>query len=136
VAGERVFQAVQTNPGIGPVLAANRDAEIGAATRFPGPAQLSSWAGLTPRHRASDTTVHRGPITKQGSALLRWACVEAVQRSTADTPMRRLRDRIINRRGTEARSTAKTAAARKLLSLVYYALRDGEVRCLAHEATA
>ena len=41
------------------------------------------WAGLTPRHRESDTTVHRGPITKQGSTLVRWAAVEAVQRIPA-----------------------------------------------------
>ena len=39
--------------------------------------------GLTPRHRESDTTVHRGPITKQGSALVRWAAIEAVQRIPA-----------------------------------------------------
>jgi hypothetical protein len=30
--------------------------------------------------------------------------------------------------------TARVAAARKLLSLVYYGLRDGQVRCLAKEA--
>jgi hypothetical protein len=29
---------------------------------------------------------------------------------------------------------ARVAAARKLLSLVYYGLRDGEIRCLAQEA--
>jgi hypothetical protein len=45
--------------------------------------------------------------------------------------MRRIKDRIIERRGKKASSVAKTAAARKLLTLVYYALRDGEVRCLA-----
>jgi hypothetical protein len=28
--------------------------------------------------------VHRGSITKQGSALLRWAAVEAVQKLPAD----------------------------------------------------
>ncbi|WP_162596965.1 transposase [Streptomyces sp. NEAU-S7GS2] len=123
------YRAVQTIPGIGPVLAATMLAEIGDVTRFPGPAQLSSWAGLTPCHRASDTKVHRGPITKQGATLLRWACVEAVQRSTADTPMRRLHDCIINRRGTEARSTAKTAAARKLLTLVY-------TRCATEKSAA
>ena len=32
----------------------------------PGPQQLASWAGLTPKHHESDTTVHRGRITKQG----------------------------------------------------------------------
>ena len=42
-------------------------AEIGDVHRFTDPAQLCSWAGLTPRHRESDTVVHRGHITKQGS---------------------------------------------------------------------
>jgi transposase len=41
-------------------------AEIGDITRFDRPQQLASWAGLTPKHRESDTTVHRGPITKMG----------------------------------------------------------------------
>jgi transposase len=35
-------------------------AEIGDVTRFGRPEQLCSWAGLTPRHHESDTTVHRG----------------------------------------------------------------------------
>ncbi|MEU5726634.1 transposase [Micromonospora sp. NPDC047738] len=46
-------------------------AEIGEVDRFGGPAQLASWAGLTPRHRESDLVVHRGQITKQGSTLVR-----------------------------------------------------------------
>ena len=29
---------------------------------------------------------------------------------------------------------ARVAAARKLLTLVFYGLRDGEIRCLAREA--
>jgi hypothetical protein len=29
---------------------------------------------------------------------------------------------------------ARIAAARKLLTLVYYGLRDGEIRCLTEEA--
>ena len=49
----------------------------------PTPPALCSWAGLTPRHRESDTTVHRGAITKQGSKLVRWAAVEAVQKLPA-----------------------------------------------------
>jgi transposase len=42
------FRAVQTLPGIGPVLGAVMVAEIGDVTRFRGPTQLASWAGLTP----------------------------------------------------------------------------------------
>ncbi len=54
------YRAVQAIPGVGPVLASVFVAEIGDVSRFPGPRQLVSWAGLTPRHRESDTTVHRG----------------------------------------------------------------------------
>ena len=53
---------------------------------LPRPEQLASWAGLTPKHHESDTTVHRGRITKQGCRLVRWAAVEAVQRVPAPTP--------------------------------------------------
>jgi transposase len=74
------YRAIQAIEGVGPVLASVLVAEIGEVTRFPGPAQLASWVGLTPRHRESDTHVHRGKITKQGSRLARWAAVEAVQR--------------------------------------------------------
>src|SRR6185437_8508713 len=63
----RGYQALQQVPGIGPVLAAVFVAEIGDVHRFTSPAHLCSWAGLTPKHRESDTVVHRGHITKQGS---------------------------------------------------------------------
>ena len=73
------YQAVLRLPGLGPVLAAVAVAEIGDVSRFPGPGQLCSWAGLTPRHRESDVKVARGHIAKQGSPTLRRAMVEAVQ---------------------------------------------------------
>ena len=74
----RGYQAIQQVPGIGPTLAAVFVAEVGDAHRFTDPAHLCSWAGLTPRHRESDTVVHRGHITKQGSKAVRWAAIEAV----------------------------------------------------------
>jgi hypothetical protein len=37
---------------------------------------------------------------------------------------------IIARRGKEARNIAKVAAARRLLTLVFYGPRDGQIRCL------
>lgn len=122
------YHAVQAIPGVGPVLAAVFVAEIGDVARFPGPAQLCSWAGLTPRHRESDTTVRRGHITKQGSRLVRWAAVEAVVRQRGATPIRVHHHRVAERRG---KAIGRVAAARKLLTLVYYGLRDGEIRCLA-----
>ena len=42
-----------------------------------------------------------------------------------------IKEAIIARRGTQARNIAKVAAARRLLTLIYYGLRDGQLRCLA-----
>src|SRR5215203_7141269 len=127
LAGDVGYLAIQAIPGVGPVLAAVFVSEIGNVHRFAGAPQLCSWAGLTPRHRESDTTVRRGPITKQGSRLVRWAAVEAVQRLPGTTKQAADFHRIADRRGT---GISRVAAARKLLTLVYYGLRDGQVRCL------
>jgi transposase len=121
------YRAIQQIPGVGPILGAVLVAEIGDITRFPGPAQLASWAGLTPKHHESDTTVHRGRITKQGSRLVRWAAVEAVQRVGAHTRTGAVRERVAARRG---RNIGVVAAARELVELVFYGLRDGHIRRL------
>jgi transposase len=84
--GERGYPAIQAIPGVGTILGAVFVAEIGDVHRFPGPAQLASWAGLTPKYHESDTTVHRGRITKQGSALVagpRWKPSNASAPTTA-----------------------------------------------------
>lgn len=124
------YHAIQALPGVGPVLAAIFVAEIGDVHRFPDPDRLCCWAGLTPRHYESDTVVHRGHITKQGSKLVRWAAVEAIQRKTT-AKITADKDRIAARRG---KNIAKIAAAPKLLTLVYYGLRDGRIRALAKDA--
>jgi Transposase and inactivated derivatives len=128
------YRLIQRLDGIGPILAAVFVAELGDVTRFADPNRVCSWTGLTPRHRESDTTVHRGAITKQGSRLVRWAAIEAVQHLPKGSPLRATYDRIIERRGVKARNIAKVAVARKLLTLVYYGLRDGEIRCLNQRA--
>src|SRR6476659_5364981 len=69
----RGYQALQQVPGIGPVLAAVFVAEIG--------------------------DVHRGHITKQGSKLVRWAAVEAIQRYPTTSKIALDRTRIESRRG-------------------------------------
>jgi transposase len=131
LAGDRGYRVIQQLPGIGPVLAAVITAEIGDVTRFRTAGQLCSWAGLTPRHRESDTKETRGHVTKQGSRMLRWALIEAIQRAGASTPAGAVKNAIIARRGKEARNIAKVAAARRLLILVFYGLRDGQIRCLS-----
>jgi hypothetical protein len=85
---------------------------------------LASWAGLTSRHRESDTVVRRGPITKQGSTLVRWAAVEAAHGTGHAGWLSEKRAAIAGRRG---RNIATVAVACKLLTLVYYGLRDGHI---------
>jgi hypothetical protein len=72
--------------------------------------------------------VHRGPITKQGSTLVRWAAVEAARKTPAWAGwLVRSRAGIAERRGREHRTAA---VARKLLTLVYCSLRGGHIRAL------
>ena len=132
------YKAIPQITGIGPLFAAVFTAEIGDVTRFRTPAQLASWSGLTPKHHESDTKVRRGSITKQGSRLVRWAAVEAAQRQAHGTKLRADFTRIAAHHGDPAgaRRIARVAVARKIVTLVYYGLRDGTIRSKAIEAAA
>ena len=77
--------------------------------------------------------MHRGHISKEGDALIRWAAVEAIQRQT-EPAIKAVREGIVARRGRNARNIAKVAAARRMLEVVYYVLRDGQARCLTPAA--
>jgi transposase len=127
------YQAIQALTGVGRTIAGIFVAEIGDVTRFRSAAALCSWAGLTPRHRESDTKVVRGAITKMGSRLVRWAALEAIARYHGGTWLQHDFRRIAARRG---KNKARVAVARKLLTLVYYGLRDGEIRCVADRDAA
>jgi transposase len=116
--------------GIGRYIAMLVIAEVGDIGRFPSARHLCAWAGLTPTVRSSDGRARLGHITGQGSPALRWALVEAAQHSARGG---QAYERITKRRG---KSVAKVAVARKILTLCFYGLRDGEIRCLAPRAKA
>jgi transposase len=125
---DRGYQTIQSLAGVGRVLAAVFVVEIGDVHRFSSPEALCSWAGLTPRHRESDRKTRRGKVTKQGSKLVRWAAIEAISHVQGGPKLKVDYHRIAQRRGT---NIARAAVARKLLTLLYYGLRDGEIRNLA-----
>jgi len=60
---------------------------------------------------------------------VRWAAIEAISRNRGGTVLQEHFHRIAERRNN--RNIGRVAAARKLLHLVFYGLRDGEIRCLA-----
>jgi transposase len=118
--------------GVGPYTAMLIIAEVGAIERFPDARHLCAWAGLTPTIRSSDGKARLGHISRQGSPALRWALVEAAQKcTTGGGPLRESYERIAKRRGAKI---AKVAVARQILTLSYYGLRDGEIRCLARRS--
>jgi hypothetical protein len=96
-----------------------------------GGAVLVGGAGAAPprvRHQG-----RAGGITKMGSRLVRWAALEAIVRYHGGSWLQRDFHRIADRRG---KNKARVAVARKLLTLVYYGLRDGEIRCLREPVAA
>ena len=125
------YNAIQAIPGIGRVFAAIFVAEIGDVGRFSSAEKLCSWAGLTPKHRESDVKVVRGRITKMGSRLVRWAAIEATAKNRGTEKIRANYAAIAKRRG---KAKAHVAVARQILTLVYYGLRDGEIRSLKEKA--
>lgn len=94
---------------MGPTFAAVFVAEIGDhVARAP---LLCLWAGLTPKHQESDSVVHRGHITKQGSRLVRWAAVEAVQQLPVECWLRTEREAIAARRAQHRQGRRHPQAA-------------------------
>jgi transposase len=127
---ERV-KVLCTIRGVGRYTAMLIIAEVGDVKRFPTARHLCAWAGLTPSVRSSDGKARLGHLSPQGSPALRWARTEAAQKiPTGAGPLRATFDRIAKRRG---RNVARFAVAHQILTLCYYALRDGEIRCLKHE---
>ncbi len=132
-ADERVRLLCQIR-GIGRYTAMLIIAEIGEIKRFPTAKHLCQWAGLTPTVRSSDGKARLGHISRQGSTILRWALTEAAQHTpSGGGPLRAQYERIAKRRGSKI---AKVAIARQILTLCYYGLRDGEIRCLTGQPAA
>ena len=65
--------------------------------------------------------------------LVRATLIEGISRYHGGSVLDAQYRQIAKRRG---RNKARVALARKVLTLVYYGLRDGEIRCLAPVETA
>ena len=125
--GDPGYEAIQQIAGVGRVLAAVFVAEIGDVHRFPDARRLCSWAGLTPAARVRRPHPSRAHH-QTGLPVLRWAAIEAVSGAARDRRVASVKARVGARRG---HNIGRVAAARHLLTLVYYGLRDGNIRCLA-----
>ena len=115
---------LMTVPGIGYYLALLIVAEVGEVERFHSARKLASYAGLVPTTRSSGGHTYHGRITKQGSSWLRWAMIEgAMHVARRPGPLRRFYERHRRRKGAKV---ARVALARKLLTQIYWMLRNEE----------
>ena len=114
---------LMTIPGIGFINAMFIMAEIEDISRFPSYRNLASYAGLVPSLDASADKSRTGRITKQGSAYLRTALVEAAQTIPR---MKRSRLNIFFRKRIVRGGYQKAivATAHKILRYVYYVLKN------------
>jgi transposase len=115
--------ALKTAPGVGAVTAEVVLGELGDVRRFRNAKAACAYAGLAPVVRQTGGKKAKdGPITKEGSGLLRWALVEASWRLVKDSPRwRAVYERIKKRSGAKR---AIVAVARKFLCVLYAMLRD------------
>ena len=113
-------RALEQIPGIGPFIASLVIAEVGDIRRFPSAKHLVSYTGLAPSLYASGEHRWGGPITKQGSSVLRWALVQAAHRAALNPRFYGFYQRQRERHGA---SRAAVALARKLVVIVFYRWR-------------
>ena len=118
-------QLLQTVPGIKDIWACIIVAEVGPFDRFPNADTLEFWAGLTADMKESAGRTQSGPITKAGSATLRWAlCKAGVTLSRSDPKQKAIKERLAKRIG---KPKANVAMGRRLLRTIYAMIRDGAV---------
>jgi transposase len=113
-------------PGVSPGLAIGIIAETGLdMTRFPTPAHLVSWAGLTPVAQQSGKQSGKGKKGK-GDAYLKGYCGQAAlgASKTATYPGARYR-RLAGRIGG---AKAQVAVARTILVIIWHLLNDPAAR--------
>jgi transposase len=118
-------ELLQTIPGVGAQTASQVIAELGETGRFDSARQAAAYAGLTPTHYRSGSSIRRKPrLSKVGSSRLRKAlyfpALAALQYNDA---IRALGDRLANR--GKAKMVIVGAAMRKLLHICYGVLKNG-----------
>lgn len=124
-AKDEAIQRLLTITGVNLAVAAGLMAAIGSIERFNSAQKLVSYFGLNPRVRQSGLgAAHHGRISKVGRSHARAMLVEAAWAAAkAPGPLRAFFIRIRARRGHQI---AAVAVARKLTTLCWHMLTNGE----------
>ena len=123
------IKLLMTLPGVGRILGSVMALEIGDVKRFPGAANLASYAGTTPRVHSSGGKTRMGQLRKDVNRFLKWAFMEAANgtarlyRKHPDTHVSRLYARL---RASKGHAKAIGAVARHLAEAAYWVLSKNE----------
>ena len=122
----REVELVKSVPGMGEISARTILAAIGEIKRFKRAKQLTSYCGLVPSVRSSGERTEYGHITREGRSEVRRVGVQSahavlISKSVEAYPLKKWYASIARRRG---KKTAIVALARKLVTIVFYVLRD------------
>ena len=126
--GIDAVRRLQTIPGVGPWVALTIYAWVGDVSRFRDARSLTAYAGLVPSVWQSGESLRQGGITRQGARALRSMLVQAGHvllsrcRKAEAAALQALPTRVHAR--SKSRKVAVVAAARHILKLTYYLLRD------------
>lgn len=114
-------ELLATIPGVSVYAGLTLASRIGPIDRFPRPASLANYFGLTPGCRNSGETKQRlGSITKQGSGLARFVLGQAVIHVLKkDKHVRQWYRGVRRRRGSKI---ARVAVMRRLAAVVWHML--------------
>lgn len=123
---KRQYDLLQSIPGIGFQTAVRLLAEIKDISSFKSAAQLAAYAGVTPRHYCSGTSVNRKSLmSKTGNANLRRALyMPAVVAKRCNPIINVFCERLIAM--GKPPKVAVGAAMRKMLHIVYGVLKSGK----------
>ena len=115
---------LMTIPGISYYSALMIKSEIGDISRFKSAAKLCSYAGLIPSTYASADKIRTGRITKRGSKWLRKTLVDSI--TSGSRHPNRIANTYKRLKKSKGTGKAKVAAARKLCTVIFAMLTDGQ----------
>ncbi len=126
---DEVIQRLQTIPSVGPITALRIHAAVGDVRRFRDARALTAYAGLVPSVRQSGSSLVVGRITKEGNSPLRANLVQAAHvllwscKSDDAKPLQAKVQHLLAL--SSRRKVAVIAAARHILRVAFYMMRDG-----------
>jgi transposase len=129
IENDEAIELLQSIPGVGLITSATIRAYTDDIDRYDNAKKYAAHAGLAPWVQNSNMTVHHGHITKRGPVELRTAFVQMVMgmvRMRKKTVGYRIMSKYSEMKKYKGSGVSIIAAARKMSTLVYMILKNGE----------